>query len=318
MTNPTPLVLTQTTASEIFGTRPKNVPEFKFLADVPRAEAETFLIYGASGTGKTRAAGTCGDRALFISNGDGASTLQSPAFRRDINANPIIVSLAEKLGSRGVFENAEVYDAICDTIDYALKAFPEKFDFIVVDDATQLRRGALNKGLEFNKATGKSKTLDQRDRVDMIVPAVQDYGIEMNLVEQFVAGYTQICKNAGKHFILNAHERITFRKGEKIGDTPTVLKISPGFTGQTFPDTVPNYFDNVWRMEVIGGGNARVWRATTQGNETVTAKTRMSGILDTTEDNINFIKIVEKMKSGTLRGIKAPMPVPVNLVTKKP
>lgn len=300
----TPQLLTSLNAEEMFGKRPPGVPEFKFLSEKSEDQHWSWLIYGASGSGKTRLTGTLGSRTLIIDNGNGISTLQSPTFQRDIKSNPIIVSLSEKIGQRGVFESAVVYDAICDTIDYALQKFPEKFDAIVVDDATQLRRGALNKGLEFNQSTGKSKTLSQRDNNNMIVPAVQDYGIEMNLIEQFIASYTSICKDAGKHLIINAHERISFKKDGKIGDTPVIHKIVPGFTGQTFPDTVPNYFDNVWRMEVVGSGSNRVWRATTQGTEYLTAKTRIAGIVDTVETNPNFLKLIEKFCKNELKGKK--------------
>ncbi len=297
---PVPPTLTSSNAEDVFGKRPPTVPEFKRLEDLEAVETQTILVYGSSGTGKTRLAGTLGNRTLIINNGDGISTLQSPAFKRDIKSNPIVITLAEKLGSRGMFESAQVFDAVCDTIDHALEKFPQEFDHIVVDDATQLRRGALNKGLEFNKGSGKSKTLDQREKYDMIVPAVQDYGIEMNLIEQFIASYTSICKQAKKNFILNAHERVTYQKGDKIGDQPTILKILPGFTGQTFPDTVPNYFDNVWRMEVLGAGSNRVWRATTQGTEKITAKTRVSGVLQTVEDKPNLTVMLEKIQKGLL------------------
>ena len=226
MTNPTQ-TLTTLNAESVFGVqenRPPNVPQFNQLADLPRGEAQTFLCYGGSGTGKTRFAGTAGDRTLFIDNGHGIATLQSPAFRKDVNANPIVISLYEKLGPKGVFDGATVFNAICDTIDYALEKFPERFDTIVVDDATALRKGALNRGLEINQLTGKSKTQKEVvERFDIVIPAVQDFGVEMNLIEQFIAGYTTICKEAGKHFILNAHERITYRKGDKIGDVPEIL-----------------------------------------------------------------------------------------------
>lgn len=296
-------VLTVENSAAIFGDvpRPKTVPEFHFLNEVPRGEAETFLVYGASGTGKTWFSGTAGPRTLVIDNGNGLTTLQSPAFRKLYpDANPIVVSLSERIGPRGTFEMAEVYDAICDTIDHALEKFSDRFDTIVVDDATQLRKGALNKGLEINQATGKSKTLkDSKERYDIVSPAVQDYGVEMNLVEQFIAGYTTICKEAGKHFILNAHERLTYRKGDKIGDPPVLAKTSPGFTGQTFPDNVPAYFDHVWYMQVVGNGSNRVWRATTQGHETLSAKTRMAGVFETLEANPNFLNIIQRIRESS-------------------
>lgn len=304
----TPQILTVENSSAVFGDipRPSLVPEFKFLNEIPKGEAETFLIYGPSGSGKTWFSGTAGSRTLFIDNGNGITTLQSPLFQKMVASNPIVVSLYEKLGARGMFETADVYNAICDTLDYALEKFKDNFDTVVIDDATHLRKGAMNRALEINQATGKSKTLkDSKEKHDIVSPAIQDFGTEMNLVEQFIAGYTTICKEAGKHLILNAHERLTYRKGDKTGDPPMLAKTSPGFTGQTFPDTVPAYFDHVWYMQVVGSGSNRVWRATTQGHETLSAKTRMGGVFETLEANPNFLDCIKRIRESSPDKVKA-------------
>lgn len=289
--------------AEAFGIqRPPLVPEFHFLNDRERRAGETFLIYGSSKSGKTWLAGTAGSRTLFINNGDGISTLQSPLFQTQVGANPIVVDIREKIGARGIFDTATVFDAICDTIDFALEKYPDRFDSIVVDDATQLRRGAMNKGLEINLSTGKSKTMKDVQKFDIVIPAIQDYGVEMNLIEQFIAGYTTILKEAGKNFILNAHERITYQKGDKIGEVPTIYKIAPGFTGQTFPDNVPMYFDNVWHTEVVGGGGNRVYRVTTEGHEKMVAGSRAAGVFKTVEPNMNLLKAFERIHNSFKRG----------------
>ena len=299
--NSIPPVLTTLNSDEVFGKRPSTVPEFVFLNELPKGIAETFLIYGGSGCGKSRLAGTAGDRTLFINNGSGVSTLQSPIFKRDIGANPIVVTLGENLGKRGTVTEAEVHDAICDTIDHALNKFGDKFDTIVVDDATQLRRGAMNKGLELNSITKKSKTLDEIVRKhDVVAPTPSDYNMEMVIIESFIANYVAICKGAGKHLIVNAHERVTYGKADKYGEEQPVIRIGPGFTGKTFPDAIPSYFDNVWRMEVVSGGANRVWRATTAGTEQIVAKTRMAGIFSTVEVNPNFKDIFKRLEAATM------------------
>lgn len=294
--------LTVENASSLFGEgKPPHLPEFRRLDSLAKGESETFLIYGGSGTGKTWFAGTAGDRTLFIDNGNGINTFHSPLFQQKVGANPIIISIGEKMEGRGVFDDAIAYDLVCDTIDYALQKFPEEFDTIVIDDVTQLRKSALNKGLEFNQNTGKSQTLKNiKEKYDMVVAAVQDYGAEMSLVEQFIAGYTTTCKQAGKHLIMNAHERLTYRKGEKIGDPAVLAKTSPGFTGQTFPDAVTAYFDHVWYFQVVGAGSQRVWRATTQGREDLAAKTRSGGVFEPLEENPNFLDCIRRIRESSL------------------
>lgn len=282
-----PAILTKENSAEIFGAipRPSTVPEFKFSDELPLGYSETFLLYGSTGSGKTRICGTCGDRTLFINNGIGVGTIQSPRFQADVGSRPIVVSLFEKLGKRGIFDTAQVHDAICDTIDFALEKFPERFDFICIDDGTQLRRGAMNKALEIMQATGKSNTLKNIvEKYDVMSSAVQDYGQEMSIVETFIASYSHICKQAGKHFVFCAHERMTFKKGENIGEAPVLIRTAPAFTGvDKNPSQMSNYFDNVWHTEVVGGGDNRLFRVTTVGHEQLAAKTRMDGVFKVVE-----------------------------------
>lgn len=271
---------------------------FTKLSDRKVGEAETFLIYGGTGTGKTEFCGTAGDRALFINIGRGIKTLQSPGFRARHNANPITIDVFEKVNSAGIFEAATAYDAVCDIIDHALTNFSDSFDFVILDDAEAFNKAALHKGLESNLASKKSQTLNEIRRTNMMSAAIQDYGAEMNLVEQFLCGTVELLKNKGKHFVMTAHLRETFVKGDKIGELPKLYSLRPGFTGQTFPDVVPGYFDNVFLTECVGGGANAVYRCTTAGDEIRYAKTRHSGVFSTVETNPNLLKFIERIRSG--------------------
>lgn len=266
------------------------------LSDLPVGECETFLIYGANGTGKTALCGTAGDRALFINIGQGIKTLQSPWFKSKYGYNPIVVSINEEFDAHGIFKTATLYDRICDAIDDGITNFSDQFDYIIIDDASALNMAAMHKGLEFNKSSRKSQTLDEIRRLGIMFAAVQDYQAEMNLVEQFIIGTINLCKQHNKHFVLTAHTRETFVKGDKIGELPKLHSIRPGFTGQTFPDSIPAEFDNVFFMECVGGGSNRVYRATTEGHEKLIAKSRWGGVFKTTEPNPNLQELVKRIK----------------------
>lgn len=281
-------VLTKENAGELF-TR---------LDQKPIGNGETFLIYGGTGTGKTEFCGTAGDRTLFLNIGNGLKTIQSPGFKLRHKSNPIVIDIKEKTNSYGVFEEARAYDMVCDSIDYALSNFSDDFDFVVLDDAASFNNAALNKGIESNALSGKSKTLSEIRRTNVMSAAIQDYGAEMNLVEQFLFGTVNLLKDSNKHFVMTAHLRETFVKGDKIGELPKLHSVRPGFTGQTFPDVVPGFFDNVFLMQCVGGGNKAVYRATTAGDEIRYAKTRHSGLFDTVETNPNLLKFIERIRSG--------------------
>jgi hypothetical protein len=275
--------------------------EFSQLSDLVHGESESFLIWGGAGSGKTWFIGTAGSRTLILNNGMGMTTLQSPLFRSKFpNYNPILANLREKIGARGKYSAATVHDATCDTIDKALKEFPDKFDTIAIDDGSALRRNAMNKALELNSSTGKSKTQEQIvDKYGLVVPAMQDYQTEMRIIDHFIGSYIDLAKQSGKHIIICAHERMTFAKGEKMGDEKKLLKKAPLFTGtDTNPDIASQYFDNVFYFEVVGGGAQRVYRCTTSGHETLNAKTRWGGVFETVESNPDFLKFIERIKKA--------------------
>src|SRR6185312_7538456 len=271
-----------------------NIAEFTTLKEITDDNITSLLYYGPSGCGKSWFAGTAGPRTLFFNIGNGIKTLKSPAFMKAYpTANEMIITtINEDVGASRIPSVAEALDKISDTIDFALKQFPEKFDTVVIDDASALRRFALIKGLEINQKLSKSKSLAMSKSVDLLVKAVQDFGVEMDLIEQFVAGYTVIFKDHGKHFIMTAHERNIFKKGDSIGEIPTLYKIKPGFTGQTFPDTVPAYFDWVFRAEVVNGS---IFRARTIGDDLITAKCRDGGVFGSVETNPNFLTMLNKV-----------------------
>lgn len=276
------------------------IPQFKRVSELEVGEGETFLIYGGTGTGKTELCGTAGARALFINAGGGIKTLQSPGFRkRNPEANPITVEVIEKVNAHGIFEKAEAYDVICDIIDYALDSVGNDFDWVIIDDATAFSKFAMNKGLESNEANRKSQTLKEIRRTNTMQSSIQDYQAEMNLIEQFLFGTV---KNqlvpAGKNFVMTAHLRETFVKGDKIGELPKLHSVRPGFTGQTFPDEVPGFFDNVFLSQCVSGGSNPVYRVTTSGDEVRYAKTRHSGVFETVETNPNLSKFIERIRKN--------------------
>ena len=84
-----------------------------------------------------------------------------------------------------------------------------------------------------------------------------------------------------------------------MGDPPTLISTSPGFTGQTAPDDIPGLFDNVFYAEVVGGGDNRSYKCTTVGTEILVAKTRWSGVFKTTEMNPNFLNFVKRIQTAT-------------------
>lgn len=276
---------------------------FRRLSETEPGNSVVGMIYGPAKTGKTLLLGSAGKRSLFIDNGAGSETLRSPLFKQMYpDSDPLIVTIQEELDANGLpTSKAEAFDKMADSIDYALQNFGDQFDTICIDDSTATRRFAMYKGLEINQATNKSKTLENIvKKFDVMSVAVQDYGMEMNLILQFLIGTIELCKKNDKHLFIGAHERHTFKKGDGIGDTPTIMKIRPGFTGQTMPDEIGGLWDILAHTEAVGGGSNTVYRVRFNGDEVITAGVRYGGIFETVESNVTIPKMLERIKAAQL------------------
>lgn len=283
-------------------------PPFAFnrLKELPSGESIIGMVYAGAGKGKTWFLGTGGDRNLIIDTGDtGMETLKSKLFKEKVGYNPIIVSVAEKLGARGKVDTATAFDAVCDIIDWAIANKRDEFDIISINDVTQLRQFAMNKGLEVGQALGKSQTKSKSDALNAVIYAVQDYGAEMDLVGKFVAGYTSICKQHGIHFMMAAHERLTLTQAKGPDNKPIIggelvtTDTRPGFRGKTFPDDICMYFDLIWHLEAVGSGDVVVYRARTAGGEDLTARTNFGGLFPTIIKNphlLNSIQLIQQSR----------------------
>ena len=274
--------------------------KFTRLEDRVPGESWIMMLYGPSKTGKTEFAGSAGPRTLFLNIGEGIETLLAPGFKsRHPEAKGMIVTDIRELADNTI----SAFDVVSDTIDHALKYFPDKFDTIVVDEASAFRKFGLNKAMQLN--TSSRKDSSRKDRRDEYVKAeIGDYGIEMDMIEWFLGEYIPRLKGANKHFILIAHERQIFAKPSQIGGEAVLTKIVPGFTGKTFPDKVPAYFDDVWHSEIAtDAASNSVYRIRTAGNDRDLGGSRHGGIFNVIEQDPNFLKLLQRIKEAQPRPI---------------
>lgn len=266
-------------------------------------EVVTLLLYGNTKTGKTWFIGSAGSKSVIITPSAGVATLQSPLFAQLINADPVI----EIVDEEPMPDRATGYDKIKELVEKYLD--DPNIDTIIIDDMTNFRRMAMNKGLELNSRltsssgtprTGTLKKMRDLKSTAIIGKEVGDWTAEMGLVESFVNAATQYCKTAKKHFIMTAHERLTFKPPEKMGGIRVLEKVAPGFTGQTFPDEVVGYFDLIWHTEVMGSGDRTFYQIRTAGSASLIAGTRWGGLFPTVfEKQPTFLEVVNCIKSQT-------------------
>lgn len=259
------------------------------LEEVKPGESWLLLLYGESKSGKTYFAGTCGPRTLYLNVGEGIETLKNPAFTSRYPDTGKMLTVQFPLS-----DTVETFERITRTIGYFLENRADEFDTIVLDEATAFRKHALDQATTLN---GSARGRNRKDK--FIQTELGDYKIEMDMIEWFLGEFTPQFKARKKHFVMLAHERQLFNKPAKQGDEQTLKKILPGFTGKTFPDKVPAYFDDVWHAEAVGK-NPRVYRIQTAGSEKLLAGSRHGGIFAPEETDPNFLKMLERIKKQTI------------------
>lgn len=287
------------------------------IEDAKSSESSTFLFYGPAKSGKTDLIGSVGSSGLIINTGQGIDTLKSPSFKaRQLKSGygfPDVLDVIEKIDpSTGIFAKAEAFDMVTDMMDWGLSQ--PKYKTIIIDDATFLNRLARNKAIELNDMGNKSKSLDASRRVGMLIMAIQDFGTEMGIIEWFLGTYIPLFKQAGKHLVLTAHDRIIWNPPDKKSGEQTIKKVIPAFTGKSFPDNIAGFFDFVWHTGTVGAADQMKYRFETKGNELLTAGDRWGGVFDAIEYNLRFPDILARMEKAIAGGIKpttGPVTVPV-------
>lgn len=266
--------------------------KFKRLSSYTPGEAWIKLIYAGTKAGKTFYAGGSG-RALFLNIGDGMETLLHPAFTNKYpkaKDEVIVVDIRER-NPQGI---AEAFEMVLEVINHAFNKLENQFDVVVLDEVTAFRRIVINKAMTLNTRQGGRKL----STIDFVKKEIDDYNIEMQMIEWFLGKMVPFFKERGKHFIMLAHERQIYGKPAKIGDEAPLIKVVPGFTGKTFPDQITAFFDDVWRMEVVGSGSNRVYRAITAGSERSPAGSRHGGVFDVAIQNPDFKTNLAKIKQS--------------------
>lgn len=262
---------------------------------------EKFLIYGLSGVGKTYASGTMPGPIydLCVGGPNELKTLMAPAFRERYSDQKIYFDFVrENRGPQGKFETAEAFDIAGDLLDEAFELDRKgdmPFESLVLDNSTSFSDIAMNKSIQINASFsrgGKTALGKLRDE-GVLVPSDADWGSEMSLMKKLITW----CWEQDKHFCLIAHEWVTSTT-DRSTHTSTVTSRRPLFIGKN-REWIPNLFDNVWYFEAVGGKKSRRYEALTQGDAITMAKTRMGGVLDVRERDVNFMEIIQRFKEAS-------------------
>lgn len=278
------------------------------VSEITGKEPSIACHYGPIGSGKSHF--TAVSSAVIFTPSNRISTYRS--LQRLGVANPELEIMYRDFD----VSVAKSYDTYCDKMDYYLELPPDKLpEFIVIDELDHLRRGAMVKALHINNVDGKSTSLKKAKSgisEGLVMAAIQDYGAEMSLIEQFVCNYAEQCASLGVSFIVNAHERFTYIKGADKQDV--LARIGPGFTGKTFPDDVIAVFDNVWRFVRTKSAGKSFTKIDTIGNSQIRAKCCFTGIFkpeeksrelnDPKKEGITLLDVLSKIQ-GAVRNPNA-------------
>lgn len=273
------------------------------IDDTIVGQYEKFLFYGAPGSGKTFSAltGPPPTYCIVFGGANELKTARSLDFRNkypELEGQLFFDHTVEPTGDRGHFTEATAYDQACDLLDEALnleKKGDFQFETLVIDSATGLRRFAMNKAMEVNYETSKSKektALAKYRAHNIIIPGDNDYMSEMSLTMQFIDWIFRLDKNV----VVVTHEHQT-KKFNRASREVHVQGIKPLFTGN-HREYLPAIFDNVWHFTPVQAGRGIQGEARTVGNDVVYAKTRMGGVLSAEERDVNLRSIIKRFRDA--------------------
>jgi len=224
------------------------------------------LLYGPSGTGKTHFAWTAGPRTAYIEVGKHALTGQLFDYKMAFHETVFIK--ASELSRDYISEIREVLKKAFDDLN--------SWDTLVIDELTSLGLASKLRGLKINDELGvgdKSKGWFKKAEVlKAVLMHPSDWGTAIGVLDSFLSEVCRGCDENDKNVILLAHERIEFAQ-TKLGEDRKRARTYIGTFGQTFPDTVPNYFNYVWHTSVEGKGKTKRYFIRTEGEEGLYGKT---------------------------------------------
>lgn len=263
------------------------------LSDLNLSDSVTLLLYGAPGVGKTDLIGSAGSRTLILTDLNGIVTLQNPSFRKRYpDCNPII----EVIKPDEDPSKATAYDQMSTVINNYFEHHLADFDAIAIDDVDFLRSSAMNKAVTINSNEGRSQTKTKIKNYSLVLPTMADFGTEMGLVEGFISNLASVCRIFRKHLIIAGHEKLIYEKNKQTKED-VLVKIVPHFTGKAAPESIGDYFDLVMRITRLGKEPSWVKKFQCHPDDKVAAKDRYS-VFKTTEDNLDWPKILQRIKAG--------------------
>lgn len=210
--------------------------------------------------------------------------------------------IKETYGERGdITDNPTGNDEVGDKLDELLAAIESgsipKPATIVVDNMTVLEEYQMNKAMiaGYELAGNKEKTALARLRDQGIIkPGDNDWGAAQSIMNKFMNFMSKL----PFHLVVVAHEYKEFASKKSLGEGrgERVLEgVYPLFVGKQRTD-MARFFDNVWHTTVSGSGRNQQYIVQTSGDDTIVAGTRVGGLLDQHENDLDLTKVINDLQ----------------------
>ena len=235
------------------------------------------LIYGASGSGKTWTLGTAPKPMYIIDCDDGMQTLAGvPGIEFDVYNH---TSLELSPGSDWKRQSTRLINKVQNKVNELIKDCP--YTSVALDSSTQYGDWIGYHLITINNRWNAEPKL-----------RIQDYGTIAESMSDLFLSLLQI----DAHVFITGHGRVVIN--EEKNETLHL----PLMTGQKFPQKVPMYFDEMYRLitKVKPGTNDNLHLLQTQPDTSWSAKTRLN-YYDPKRDTI--VPILKKYEKADLTGI---------------
>lgn len=197
------------------------------------------MLYGVSGAGKTKTAGTF-PSPYFFDFDEGMTTLRGLNIEYDTYKDTIRNDILVEAGSEKMDQKLNDFDKKC------------PFDTLVFDSLTTYTQSKL---LHLCKVNNHPKA------------TLHEYGLIVEHLRSLLKGLP--VRFPSKHIVIIAHEKIY------IDEIMGSITHKPLIVGKALPPEIPLYFQEMYRLKVEGAGDKQKYIMMTKGGTNYDAKSRL-------------------------------------------
>ena len=215
-----------------------------------------YLLLGTYGSGKTHAVGImheklkkAGTKGIAMADFEqGFNTLKTHNFDVEVRSFLDV--------------NKQVPTAFTSFVGWMteLEADHQGYGGLAIDSLTSLQAALMNYVISINPAS----------RNEFGMATINDYGVLVNVMSQILPQLVAL--STKMNVILTSHIR------ERENPVTGAVEMLPAITGRALPTQIGGWFNEIWKINILGFGESAERMAQTAGDAVINCKTQVKGM----------------------------------------